>query len=342
MKKEYELILLACAIGKSKSEMTGIDMILEKNIDWVEVAGILMNHRLGGYFYSGLSKEQKFKMPKELRRNFKMLVDGQITKQEMLNDYIIELNNVLGDTNIRYTGLKGIIYGACLYEKGTRRSNDIDLLVHEDDLAELDKAMRNIGYIQSNMPNGQLVEATKKEKLIQRMNYHDLVPYMQMSDKGLIEVDVNFLFDGKDNLIDNKVFERGTRVYRGTQYDFRGLEFDTNLAFLISHFYREAIGELWVNNKRNLVLYKIVDIVNYIRRFGQEIDINSFVELLEDLNLVEKALYTFLTIEKFYGDLKFVNVCVEVISNHYNGLYQKYVNDTVFDQYLEDSFNLGR
>ena len=196
-----------------------------------------MNHRLGGYFYNGLTKEQRTKIPRELKKNIEMLVYGQAVNQEKMYKYINELNDILENCNIRYAGLKGIIYGACLYTKGTRRSNDMDLLVHEEDLEQLDAILSSAGYIQAKKKEGKLIEASRKEKLIQRMNYHDLIPYMKETDDGIIEMDINFLFDGKDNLIDSKVFDIGTRVYNGEQYSFRGLEIDTNLAFLICHFY---------------------------------------------------------------------------------------------------------
>lgn len=228
MKEEQRLILLSVLNEKTNGERAEIDEILLGNVDWIEIAGIIMNHRLGGYFYNGCTKEQLKKMPKELRKNIKMLVDGQSSNQEKMYKYINELTEILENQNVRYAGLKGIIYGSCLYTKGTRRSNDMDLLVYEDDLEQLDILLSNVGYIQANKRDGKLVEATRKEKLIQRMNYHDLIPYMKETDDGIIEIDINFLFDGKDNLISKmkeknlavellkKLIAEQVRIYRRT------------------------------------------------------------------------------------------------------------------------------
>ena len=306
IKKEHEFILNAVLIEKNEEEINYINKALDKQIDWIEVVGIAMNHRLGGYFYNGLTKEQRTKIPRELKKNIEMLVYGQAVNQEKMYKYINELNDILENCNIRYAGLKGIIYGACLYTKGTRRSNDMDLLVHEEDLEQL-----------------------------------DLIPYMKETDDGIIEIDINFLFDGKDNLIDSKVFDIGTRVYNGEQYSFRGLEIDTNLAFLICHFYREATGEIWVNNKRNLIIYKIVDMVNFIRHFEKHMNTEKLIKLFKELNIIEKALYSFLPIQKFYNQ-EFINEIIECISSNYNDIYQKYVNNHVFEKYFEDSFSLGK
>ncbi len=342
MKKEYELIMLAVLVDKTEKEKNRIKELLTKEIDWVEIAGILMNHRLGGYFYFGLDEEQRYVIPKELRKNLNMLVKGQTYEQKFLYKYIRELYDTLENQDLRYAGLKGIIYGATIYSIGMRRSNDLDLLVYEDDLDKLDKLMKQIGYIQGSKKDGKIVEATKKEKLIQRMNYHDLVPYMKEAEDRIIEIDINFLVDGKDNLIDDKVFDMGTSLYEGDYYTFRGLNLITNFAFLICHFYREATGEIWVNNKRNLLLYKIVDIVNYLRHFEDQLDSESVVKTFEKLNILEKALYTFLTIKKFYENEKLINECIKKMSTEYIDLYQKYFEDSVFERYYEDSYNMGR
>lgn len=339
--KEHKFILNAALIEKNEEEINNINKALDEPLNWIEIAGIAMNHRLGGYLYNGLIKEQQAKIPMELKKNIEMLVYGQAVNEEKMYKYINELNDILENRNIRYAGLKGIIYGASLYTKGTRRSNDMDLLVYEEDLDKIDEILRSVGYIQANIKKGRLVEATKKEKLIQRMNYHDLVPYMKQTDDGIIGIDINFLFDGKDNLVDSKVFDIGTRIYSGKQYLFRGLEVDTNLAFLICHFYREATGSLWVDNKRNLILYKIVDIVNYIRHFEGQMDVDKVVNLFQELNIIEKALYSFLMIKKFYNQ-EFINSVIDYISSNYNDIYLKYVNDHVFEKYFEDSFDLGR
>lgn len=342
MKKEYKLILLSTLINKNSVENEEIDKILADNIDWVEVAGILLNHRLGGYFYNGLTEDQLSKLPKELRKNRQMLIKGQIANQKNLDEYINELFETLENQEIRYAGLKGVFFGASIYPIGIRRSNDIDLLVLERDLQKLDVLMRKIGYIQSLLPEGRLVEATKKEKLIQRLNYHDLVPYIKNTNDGIIEVDINFLFDGKENQIDQLIFEKGTFVYGGENYSFRGLGIISNLAFLITHFFREATEELWIKNKRNYTLYKIVDIVNLIRFYKKELMLCDVVDTIKELNLEQKTLFTFYTINRFF-DVKLIKEYISVIEMEKPSLCKKIIDESSnFDSYFVDAFKMGR
>lgn len=342
MRKEYELVLLSVLINKTDNEIKQIDELLAEKIDWVEVGGLLLIHRLGGYFINGLNEEQILKLPKELNKNLQILVLGQKENQQNLTVYIQELYDKLEGQDIRYAGLKGIILGAELYKNGMRRSNDLDLLVYEEDLGKLDVLLRELGYIQSLRPGGRLIEATKKEKMIQRLNYHDLVPYVKEGTNGIVEVDINFLFDGKLNTIDKRVFELGTMIYSGEDYEFRGLNHLTNLAFFLVHFYREATEDIWVRSKRNLTIYKIIDIINYIRVYSGKINILEFVKVLEELNLLDKALFAFYTIQKFYNN-QFVDGCVKAIENNYPEVKEKISQDKqLFFEYFNNSFMLWR
>lgn len=342
IRKEYELILLVVLVKKTLNEINRVDKLLKEKIDWVEVGGILLNHRLGGYFINGLNEKQLRKIPRELRKNLQMLVLGQKENQQSLVACIQELSNKLENEEIRYAGLKGIIFDTEIYSKGTRRSNDLDILVYEEDLGKLDNLMRRLGYIQSLRPNGKLIEATKKEKMIQRLNYHDLVPYVKEGINGIVEVDINFLFDGKNNIIEKKVFELGTMIYKGEEYSFRGLTYITNLAFLISHFYREATEELWVNNHRNLVLYKIIDIVNYIRTYNDKVNVLELIHILNILNLIEKGLFVFYIIQEFFNN-ELVKKYVDKLEEQYPEYAQKLNCDKqIFKQFFEDSFLLNR
>lgn len=335
--KEYDIVLQSSVIRKTEEEIANLDNLMEGNVDWIKVAGILLNHRLGGYFFVGLNPQQKKRVPKEIIKALDLLVLGQSVRQnEIINELKI-VSAALNNTSIRYAGLKGIIFGTEMYPLGARRSNDIDLLVFEKDLDLLDPVMRNLGYIQTNDPD-TMIEASKREKIIQRMNYHDLVPYVKKIDGKVIEIDINFLFDGKENIIDDKVFEMGTREYSGQYYSFRGLNPVTFLAFLFVHFYREATEKIWVESKRNITLYKIVDIYNYIRFYKADLDIHQVVDTLKKLNILEKAYCTLGVLQELYDDdyiellkTEIGKQCSEEINNKAINLQKDFFSDLLTD-----------
>lgn len=223
MENEHKIILQAALINRSEYENKELTSLLLNGPNWCEIGGQLLIHRLCGYFYNNLTIEQRKLIPKELSKYLKLIVEAQSLQQSSKIAEMSKLFVELEKTDIRYAGLKGIVFCADLYTLADRRSNDIDLFVYEEDLKEFDLVMRSQGFIQSLMPNGQLVEATKSEKLIQRMNYHDLVPYIKILNNGdILEVDINIHFDSKDNLIDKDVFEYGTQLYTTKEYFVRG------------------------------------------------------------------------------------------------------------------------
>lgn len=91
MKKEHSLILKAVLQNKSEKEIREIDKILDSNLDWIEIAGIALNHRLGGYIYKGLNTSQQKKMPKEEFDNtneylIKMNLEADCLKVQFISD----------------------------------------------------------------------------------------------------------------------------------------------------------------------------------------------------------------------------------------------------------------
>jgi len=330
LKREYRIILKGVLLNKSNEERKEIDSLLDEFLSWKEIAGILFTHRLGGYFFYGLTENQQKKLPIEIREVLKSVVKVQKEKQLEIAQEIKLVNEELMKSNIHFAALKGAFFSSEMYELGARRSNDIDLLVYEKDLEDLDICLRKMGYIQSFMTNGQMVEASKKEKLIQRMNYHDLVPYVKEGKNGNFELDINFLFDNNRNCIDKLVYDMGTTLYDGKNYRVTGLNYYTNLAHLCSHFYREATNTLWTEGRRDVLLYKVVDIMNYIRYYRNKLKIEKMYTIFKELNLLDKAYYTFKILLEFYND--------EFIAEMLN-LLKKDINDEEFMNQIYDFKN---
>lgn len=302
MLKEHELLLNTVLFNKNEMEKQKMNDILDTGIDWIELTGQMFNHRLGGYFFLNASSSILEYMPKELRSTLKLLIQVQKAQAIESIDHIKGSISDFEKASVRYAALKGLVFNADIYPLGSRRSNDLDLFVHEDDLQKIDEILRNHGFIQSFLPDGQVIEATKREKLIQRMNYHDLVPYAKQVESRILRIDINFLFDSKDNLIDNEIFKYGTQIYKGNAYSIRGLPLYTNLAFLCIHFFREATNTLWTNKHHDITLYKVVDIMNTIRAHQDELNPDEWIIFMNQLNLQKKCYYTFCILHQFYDD----------------------------------------
>lgn len=302
MKKEDRVILLGVLLKRTNSEQKELEEMLVGKLDWAYIVGQLFHHRVSGYFYYGLGDAlRKYIMP-EFQKSLELLIKAQeICNRERLF-FLKETFTQFEKEGVRYSTLKGLTYSLTMYPYGIRRSNDCDILVLESDLKKVDKILLAQGYIQSS--DGGETVAGKREKLIQIMNYHDLIPYYKDMDSQFqrrIKIDVNFHIDGKDNDITEKVFEYGTKLVEKEGYFGRVLDDKTHFIQLCIHFYREASNTIWVDKKRDLLLYKLVDIVNTVRFIGRDVLFQS-IELSKQLNVDKQLYFVFYYLYQFYGD----------------------------------------
>ncbi|WP_164779483.1 nucleotidyltransferase family protein [Paenibacillus kobensis] len=303
---EKELLLLSVLKYRTSDEQQRLEEICENQLDWGWIGGQLFHHRLSGYFYFGLGQLRKKLLVNEFDKALQLIVKAQAQQAKEINEIILPILNEFEAAGIRYAALKGLVFNATLYGPGERRSNDSDILVSEEDLDKLDQILRKHGYIQTYMENGEYKEASRKAKMIQRMNYHDLVPYIKLVDSEFIshhEIDVNFHFDSKDNDITKAVFDFGTYNYSNDNYEVKGLPWETHMAQLCVHFYREGSSSLWSKGRRDVVLYKMIDVVNTIRVISDEQRMIRWVDMMKELNLNKACYYTLYYANQFYPDL---------------------------------------
>ncbi|WP_419871389.1 nucleotidyltransferase family protein [Candidatus Pristimantibacillus sp. PTI5] len=303
---EKEFLLLSLLKNRTVEENDRLVELSSHEIDWGWIGGQIMHHRLSGYFYFGLGDLRKKLLFKEFLKAIDLIVKAQAQQVREINQIILPVLQELDDKGIRYAALKGLVFNASLYGLGERRSNDSDILVLEDDLERLDEVLRKHGYIQTFLHNGEYKEATRKEKMIQRMNYHDLVPYVKMVDSSFIsyhEIDVNFHIDSKENDITREVFEIGTELYANDLYEVKGLPWETHLAQLCIHFFREGSSSLWSSGRRDVVLYKLIDIANTLRLNQSEERLAQWITLMKKLKLEKACYYTLHHVDQFYPQI---------------------------------------
>lgn len=340
---ENEIILLGCIIKKTQEEKDRLEELLRLKLDWAYIGGQLLHHRLSGYFYHGLEGLRKY-LFSEFSSTLKLIFDAQTILTKERYEVIKPIIKDFDDNNLRWAGLKGLVYCLEIYPYGVRRSNDCDFLVYEGDLDKVDDILRNQGYIQS-LDNGK-TEATRQEKLIQRMNYHDLAGYFKPIKSNLqdsIKIDINFHIDSKDNDITLKVFDYGTVMINKDGYFMRMLIRETHFIQLCIHFYRETTNTLWTKRRKDILLYKIVDCYNTFRDLSNT-EVINIIDISKQLNVDKQVCFTFYYLNEFYDDKKlkiFLNKFNYVDTDFLKEIYdtknntvhmrEKSYYDTVFD-----------
>ncbi len=329
MKKEQKTVLLGSLVKQTAEETKEFIELYYSNSDWSYIVGELIRHRINGIFFTYLTDEQKKYMYGKIRSTFRLLCNTyELCNKELLS-FAQQLFEETNKANIKVAGLKGLVFNTSIYNLKTRKSNDIDVLVAEEDLAKFDEIMRKLGFIQSS-DNG-FTEASRKEKLIQLMNYHDLVPYVKRINlpyQETIEVDVNFHFDSKDHEITREILDEGLQWYEGNGYRIQGLKWTTHLAFLCTHFYREASNSIWTKDARDVDLYKLVDIENTFRTFTDD-QMFEWLDTIRKFDLQRQCYFTLYYLNKFYPNPLYEKLMDEI----------KPENDDFVNQILIDGKN---
>lgn len=300
MRSEIELILLGCLANRTQEEEERFDELLKARQDWAFITGELIRHRVNGNFYVGLNKEQRGYIVHKVKQCFNLLCNVYEAANKVNLEFSQTMIAKMNEAGIVTAGLKGMVFNTTLYPLGARRSNDIDILVAEDDLRVFDNVMRELGFIQSM--DGGRTEASKKEKLIQRMNYHDLVPYfkrIELPYQDALKVDVNFHFDTKDHDITRAILDEGVQQYTGNGFSIQGLKWTTHLAHLCVHFYREASDSVWTSMARDADLYKLVDVQNSLRMFSDE-QLLEWCDTVNKFELNKQCYFTIHYLNLFY------------------------------------------
>lgn len=312
MKKEIEIILLGVLQKKTENEQKKFDDLFFNNLDWAWITGELIRHRLNGIFFQKLSDAQRKYLYGKIRATFSLLCNMYEESSKVNLCFAQQLFEETNKANIKVAGLKGLVYNTSIYNLKTRKSNDIDILITEENLSKFDEIMRSFGFIQSS--DDGYTEATRKEKLIQLMNYHDLVPYVKRIElpyQETIEVDVNFHFDSKDHEITKEILDEGLQWYEGNGYRIQGLKWTTHLAFLCTHFYREASNSIWTKDARDVDLYKLVDIENTFRTFTDE-QMFEWLDTIRKFDLQRQCYFTLFYLNKFYPNPLYEKLMQEI------------------------------
>lgn len=261
-----------------------------------EVLGYIFFNRMQGISY-GVLKENKLlgKVNREFRTSLRDAYERNIRANRSYYECVDYLSNVLNDVGKRYAMLKGAVLCG-FYPEGYRCANDIDILVHADDISVIGNHLLNMGFEQGNIRNGEFVKATRREIIESKMTRGETVPYIKevnLPEMKYLEVDINFSLDYKNsegNSVDKMLNNQSVINIAGKQ--IRTLSEVDFFLHLCAHLYKEATTYPWILMKRDMSMYKFSDIYMIL---CDEHFLNGCADYLlqrsEELNLTEEMCF---------------------------------------------------
>lgn len=301
MKNSLERELIILLVDRYKKNKERCLELLNMPLDWEYVLGYLTYNRVAGVAYQTILECNPYEdnINREFRLGLFLIHNIQTQRTESFQKYIVQIGNKLEQYNIPHAFLKGSILANSIYEKGSRISNDIDLLISEEYLDKASKALKEIHFIQGtyDISSNSVIPASRREILHCRMNFGELMSFIRVVDDpgmNMILADVNFSMEA-DAISQKKSVEKylsNLSYYSIGENKVLSLEIEYFIAHLCVHFYKEATDLRWIEKQRDMCLYKILDIYEVFNSKAISINYEKLRVLIEEEGIYSEVYYT--------------------------------------------------
>lgn len=314
IRSEIELVLLLSQPELSADGVARLRSLTPAVLDWNLVFGLLMMHRVSAIAWrnlvrNGLHHHPAFRPsfalgPVELSVNAQRVAARE--QAQRTGALIAEFDR----RGIACAVLKGAALARLAYpDPGMRVFADNDILFRRSQLAEVGAVLRGLGYIQGwwDATNRTVRPATRAEILLHSTTSHETFPYTRATpDAQMIDehqVDVHFSVDlltsnRNDGTVDD-LLERRVRV-AVDDTSLWTLHQDDMFIFVCVHFQREACNGREAQALKDLVLYKLVDLLALLDGTAFPVDLAAIAKRAESLGMGREVYFALAYLETLY------------------------------------------
>ncbi len=284
------------------------------------VLGHLFFNRMQGIAYGTLKKHGLLgKVNREFRNSLKGAYDQNLQKNESFFWGVQHIQKALSTCQCNYAMLKGA-YLCDYYPAGYRTSNDVDLLVHPQDVTQIGEALLKAGFQQGNIRNGKFEPATRREIIESKMMRGETIPYIKevnLPGMQFLEVDINFSLDYKPGdtavltqMLNNVVVETLGNTCVPT------LRNDDFFVHLCSHLYKEATTLPWVEMMRDMTMYKYCDLYMFLNDAHKD-KVDCFFNRAKELGMEKVCAFAVVQMSKLFQfeNIYAVSVAEGILNN---------------------------
>ncbi|MFI9382473.1 nucleotidyltransferase family protein [Kutzneria sp. NPDC052558] len=268
---EVRLVLLLALPDPRPDEVDAMLTLLDAPLDWNQVLGMLTMHRVLGVAWQNVLRHAI--QHRQTLRSAYFLKSLGVTaggQRQMAQEQAIRTAHVqetLARAGVRSAVLKGAAVAAMAYpDAGMRAFHDNDILVDRDRLPDATAALREDGYTQGSWDyaTGTVRPAARRQVLHMAAHSHQTYTYMKPTpEASLLEchrLDMHFSID----LMTGNRSDEAVSALLDARTDLGGLSVISPtdmLVFTCLHLAREARQRHEVLALKDLVLYKLVDIL---------------------------------------------------------------------------------
>ena len=294
---EIRLVLLLSLPDPRPDEAAALLELLDMPLDWNQVLGMLTMHRVAGVAWHNILRHaiahrQRLRSAYFLK-SLGVTAGGQRLMAREQAARTAHVQEVLTRAGVRSAVLKGAAVAAMAYpDAGMRAFHDNDLLVDRDRLPDAVAALREDGYAQGSWDyeTGSVRPAQRRQVLHMAAHSHQTYPYMKPTpEASLLEfhrLDVHFSVD----LMTGRRSDKAVARLLAGRTELDGLSVLAPagmLLFTCLHLAREAVHRDEVLALKDMVLYKLVDVLALLA-LG---DSAGLPELAQELGFAREAYF---------------------------------------------------
>jgi hypothetical protein len=143
---EWNLILAASSADLRESDLTLIQPLLEKPLDWDAVLRLADQHGAASLLYQNLARLRNG-VPSTALNSLRQEYELNIHRSLFLARELFRILDCLDTLGIAVISYKGLVMSEAYYgDMAMRRSGDMDLFVRKRDVARIKNAVRDLGY----------------------------------------------------------------------------------------------------------------------------------------------------------------------------------------------------
>lgn len=344
LSKEAKIVLKGSKLNLNDDDSKYIIENLDGDIDFSKFLYYCVHHRVGPMIWKNIQKlKLTYKLENSVRRAIRNIHNAIKANNNLIYTEIRDVNENFYKAGIKAIPLKGAVLAQMVYKDiALREFGDVDYLIKIEDISKVTKALLDMGYVQGSYDfnKGEIIPASKYEKMFRRMNTHELVEFIKPreDDSGLVYmIDINHsIFWKGDNKNRDRFKINNEDIFNdATLVDINGsktycMSPEYQLVQLCAHLYSEAVyfcwEKEWVWNKSEVCLYRFCDIHELILTF--DINWDKLKLILQNNNLSEPVYYCLASVNKLFGN------CVSE-----NFLNELNVDERILDRFYDKDGN---
>ena len=309
---ESKLVLLLSNPYPTPEEVEQIETFCGAPLDWNRVLGMLLLHRTAGQAWVNLATawQSKFRARSALL-GLRTIFNGQRLYVREQIDRNVEIINHLESAGIRCALMKGAAIARMGYtELGVRTFSDNDFLFDSSDLARVGVILRDLGYIQGfwDQQARTVRAAPRSEVILHPLTSHETFPFVKHTpEASILEchcVDVHFSVDlmtsNRNDQAVRELLDRRLSVTGNADGNLWALSREDMFVFLCVHYQREASNQRDAGELRDLLLYKVMDLLALLGDQSQPIDLDLMAERATILGFRREVFYALTHLEELY------------------------------------------